>query len=82
MKTSASILDSVISCRREDEIQHESNNPKLILNIFTAAARWAEVVIMSKKAIFIYLCVCVYVLDTFIQTQYKWSGQPRWLPGR
>ena len=31
--------------------------------IFTAAARWAEVVIMSKKAVY----VCVYVLDTFIQ---------------
>ena len=40
--------------------------------LFTAAARWAEVVMMSKNYVF----VCVYVLDTFIKSQYKWSGQP------
>ena len=25
-------------------------------------------------------CICVYVLDTFIKSQYKWSGQPGWFP--
>ena len=39
-------------------------------DIFTAAARWAEVVIMSKNCIF----VCVYVLDTFIKSRYT-NGQ-------
>ena len=34
-------------------------------NLLTAAARWAEVVIMSKS----YKCVCVYVLDTFFKSQ-------------
>ena len=44
--------------------------------LFTAAARWAEVVIMSKS----YICICVYVLDTFFKSEYKQSGQPRWFP--
>ena len=40
-----------------------------LFHIFTAAARWAEVVIMSKvcACICVYMCICVYVLDTFGQ---------------
>ena len=31
------------------------------VSVFTAAARWAEVVMMSKNCIFIYLFICVCV---------------------
>ena len=34
----------------------------------------------NVEKLFICVCVCVYVLDTFIKSQYKWSGQPGWFP--
>ena len=45
--------------------------------VFTATARWAEVVIMSKSDVY----MCVYVLDTFLQSQYKQSRRQGWFPG-
>ena len=47
-------------------------------NIFTAAARWAQVVIMSNS----YICVCVCVFARhFFKSQYKQLGWPGWFPG-
>ena len=40
---------------------HAYKNWASYSSFFTAAARWAEVVIMSKNSIFIYLFICVCV---------------------
>ena len=48
------------STLRQQKYAGTGENGNILIDIiFKAAARWAEVVIMSK--------VCIYVLDTFIQ---------------